>query len=181
MNNTGIYHRSINSTYENWPEIVSSLCLRYKNWRKEFNGIFAEYEVKIERFHCVAQDERLIVTNGCKCLLVINTEGWNNNVFKDGSVYYYGGKNTEFYPGLIEHKLAGAGELFKFDYCNLPEEEHFQLSLMYNIADYKTCISVLDKFVELDCYDLIYTFYPEFFDDSVLSNINKFLKGYDDA
>lgn len=178
--NTGIYHRSINSTYKNWPEIVSTLVSRYKNWKKEFKNISAEYNVSIERLECKALDDRLIITRNNITILCIQEDGWNENVYQDGIVNYTGCKSTVFYPILNEDSGATEPPPFKFDYCNLPEEEHFQMSLMEKIADYKTCISVLDKFVEIEPHGMVFTFYPGFFDDFVLANLSNFLKGYDD-
>ncbi len=145
VKNTGIYHRSINSTYDNWPEIVSALCLRYKNWKKEFKNIFAEYNVSIERINCNVTDERLYITDGNRFILYIKEHDFNKNIFHDDSITYSGSKSTEFYPILIEDSGDTEPPPFLFDYCNLLEEEHFQLSVMEKIADYKTCIASLSK------------------------------------
>lgn len=176
MNNTGIYLPSINSTYDNWTEVVSDLCLRYKNWRKEFSGVSAEYSVHIDFLLCKCCNERLELRyNGKTALLIVPREHINNQ-FRDNSIVFCGSKYTDFYPGY------GYGiNVLNLEYNNLSEEEHFQTSVIEKIHDYETCLSVLDKFVELDCHNMIYAFYPEFFSDLVQKNIKNFLKGYGDV
>lgn len=106
---------------------------------------------------------------------VANT--WEINSFTTGFVYFAGRKDSRIWP---EQQKNNTGFNIDVEYCNIPEDEYFQYSTVYDIVERDICINMLENFHELDLNSGLVVIHPIFFKEEILDNINNLYTRYTD-